>query len=341
MKSSHILWICMILAGLLLAGCGPQPTIEVADTPQPSATMMPPTAAFTATLPPPTATVETSPTLEPTATPYPIATINAEIGVQNLNLRSGPSTIYAILGSYPEGTDVLVLSRVQGNEWVRVQMSDESTGWMAAELLDLGAAVQSLPLEEVTESIVVSGRVIDTQARPVSGVNVAVLQRLVDGSLRTDAVTGEDGYFYAYIPEQSAGIWEAQIVGVACESWIVDEDCNFAEHFLYNFRVIFEPPPLSPILFAYQVADTAITGAVSDADGEPVSMRVFAERSDGAYVYVQSDDNGQFSLPVSTGTWQVYAMQYNPNLEGEAVTVQITGETEPEPVSIQAPAEEE
>lgn len=333
--------ICLLVLVGLLAGCAPAQTPAPTQTAEPSVTSVPPTPTLTATLPPePTATEMPPPTEAPTETPHPIATMSAEVGVANLNLRAGPSTIYAILASYPEGTEVLVLSRVPGNEWVRVQMPDEITGWMSADLLNLGEEAAYLPLEEVTESYVISGRVIDSQARPVDGVNVAVLQRLVDGSLRTDAITDEDGNFYAYVPQQSVGIWEAQIVGVNCDSWIMDENCNLREHFLYNFRVIFEMPPLSPIVFFYQSADTAITGMVSNAAGDPVSLRVFAERSDGAYSYALSDENGRFSVPVGGGTWSVYAIQLSPNLEGDPVTVQVTAGVEPEPIFLQAPASE-
>lgn len=340
MKRSQTILTFLAAAALLIAGCAAQPTALPTESIQPSATSIPPTATFTATLPPPTATVEPSPTVVSTETPHPIATMSAEVGVENLNLRAGPSTIYAILASYPEGTEVQVVARVPGNEWVRVQMPDDVTGWMAAELLDLGEEVAYLPLEEVTESIIVSGRVIDSQARAVDGVSVAVLQRLVEGSLRTDSVTDEDGNFYAYLPQQSIGIWEAQIVSVNCDSWIMDENCNLQEHFLYNYRIIFELPPLSPVVFLYQVADTNLSGTVTNAEGEGVSLRVFAERSDGAYVYTQSGENGSFSLPVGAGTWNVYAIQLSPNLEGEPLTVEVAAGVEPEPISIQAPAAE-
>lgn len=327
-----------LLIGFLLAGCGAETTMEPTVVVQPSATQVPPTA--TATSIPPTPTELPPPTETPTPTPRPIATTRAEVGVTNLNLRAGPSTIYAILGSYPEGTEILVVARVPGNEWVRVQTEDGASGWMAAELLDIADEVAYLPLEEVTESIVISGRVIDSDAKPVDGVDVAVLQRLTDVNLRTDAVTDQDGYFYAYIPTQSAGIWEAQIVGVLCTSRIMDENCSLKDHFLYNYRVIFEPPPISPILFFYQVSDVQITGQLVNADGEPVSLRVFAERNDGAYAYAQADENGNFSIPAGPGIWRVYAIQYNPNLEGAPVTVQIVQGEALTPITINAPVPE-
>ena len=132
-----------------------------------------------------------------------------------------------------------------------------------------------------------------------------------------------------------------QLISAQCASWINDETCNLSGHFLFNYRVIFEPPPLSPFLFLYQTSDANITGLLTDADDKPVSMRVFAERSDGAYVFVDSTEEGQFTLPVGAGSWSVYAMQYNPNKEGERVTVQVQSGVNPEPIFLKAPVKED
>jgi SH3-like domain-containing protein len=340
MKLSHYSLIFVLLAAGALTGCG-TPSVQATEIIPPTETSAPPAATSTATLPAPTSTT----VIEPTHTAEPTiraeATLSVAISVENLNLRAGPSTTYAILGSYPEDTDVIVTARVLGSEWVRVLMPDEKTGWMSAELLGLGEDAAFLPLEEVTESIVVSGRVIDSDARPIGGVTVAVLQRLAETTLRADAVTDAEGYWYAYIPKESAGIWEVQVIGADCASWINDEACNISGHFLYNYRFIFEPPPISPFLFLYQTADAHITGLLTDADDQPLSMRVFAERSDGAYVFVDATEDGQFTLPVGAGSWSVYAMQYNPNLEGERVTVTVLSGLDPEPIFLKAPVEED
>ena len=200
MKLSHLSLIFVLLAAGALAGIG-APAVQPTQSVLPSETSAPPAATATATLPAPTSTtvIEPTPTAEPTIRAE--ATLSVEITVENLNLRAGPSTTYAILASYPKNTDVIVTARVPGSEWVRVLMPDEKTGWMSAELLGLGEDVAYLPLEEVTESIVVSGRVIDSDARPIDHVVVAVLQRLAESTLRADAVTDAEGYWYAYIPK--------------------------------------------------------------------------------------------------------------------------------------------
>ncbi len=71
---------------------------------------------------------------------------------------------------------------------------------------------------------------------------MAVLQRLTETNRRTDAITDDDGYFYAYIPKQSAGTWEAQIVGAECASRVLNENCELSEYFLYSYRVTFDVP---------------------------------------------------------------------------------------------------
>ena len=337
MKSARFSILFVLILVMLFSGCAqPEASPEVAAT-----QTNPPTQPLPSQTLQPTFTHTPEPLPTETPTPHPVGTQAAVVPVENLNLRAGPGTTYAILGSYPIDTQLTVLSRVPGDEWVRVQTSDEKTGWMSSALLGLGENAAYLPLEDVTDSIMVSGRVIDSTGKPVDKVNIAVIQRLKAGALRTDAISNADGYWYAYIPKESVGIWEAQVMGADCASWIYDSACNLSGHFLYNYRYIFEPPPSSPLLFMYQTADAFITGELTNAEGTPVSMRVFAERSDGAYVFTASNQEGKFSLPVSGGSWKVYSMQYNPDLEGESVTVQVESGINPETVYIKAPVKKE
>ena len=340
MRFSNFSLLCIFLVAIFLAGCSPTVN-QLTLMPSATETGIPAAPSSTATLPEPTTTYTPQPLPTNTPTPPPAGTQGVVVPVDNLNLRAGPGTTYAILNSYPVNTELFVVARVPGNEWVRVKLADDKTGWMSAELLGLGENVAYLPLEEVTDSIMVTGRVIDSEGKPVNMVTIAVMQRLASSTLRTDAITDQDGYWYAYIPKESAGMWEVQVISAGCTSWIYDETCNIVDHFLYNYRFIFEPPPISPFLFMFQIADAYITGEVTNADGVPVSMRVFAERSDGAYVYVLSNEAGQFTLPVGAGSWKVYSMQYNPNLEGESVSVQVETGIDPEPVSIKAPVKKE
>ncbi|MCJ7624142.1 MAG: SH3 domain-containing protein [Anaerolineaceae bacterium] len=338
MRLSGSVLLIMIVA-VLLVGCGPTETPQPAPTTvPPSATPLPPTATNTASPVPPTdAPPQPTATLTSTATPHPISTMSALVSVASLNLRSGPSTMYQVQSAYPEDTAAIVLGKAPGDEWVFVEMPDGETGWMSVQLLDLDGDVAYLPVEEITDSQVISGRVIDSSAEPVNGVNVAVLKRLVDATLRTDAYSGEDGTFYAYIPLDSTGNWEAQIVGVRCDSRIVDDNCNIDGHIVYSSRILFEPTLFSPLVFMYEIATATINGTVADAGGQPVSMRIFADRSDGAYSYILSAASGEFLIPASDGVWDVYAIQYNPNVEGDHVTVQVVNGQQVGSVNLVAP----
>jgi hypothetical protein len=331
--------LLIMMAALLLVSCGTTEIPEAATvtTVPPSVTPLPPTATRTASPVPATDTPQPTATLTFTATPHPIGTMNAVVSVLSLNLRSGPSTLSQVKAAYPEDTTVIVLGKAPGDEWVFVQVPDGETGWMSVQLLDLDGDVAYLPLEEIPDNQVISGKVIDSSSEPVNGVNIAVLKRLVDSTLRTDAYSGEDGTFYAYIPLDSTGNWEAQIVGVRCDSRIVDDTCNIDGYIVYSSRVLFEPTLFSPMVFMYEIATTTISGTVADVGGQPVSMRVFADRSDGAYSYTLSSTNGEFLIPASDGVWDIYAIQYNPRIEGEHVTIQVIDGQHPESINLVAP----
>jgi SH3-like domain-containing protein len=340
MKRIGFFLLLLLLTGGI-AACGSSQTEVPTAAVIPTETPEPPQPTSTATVILPTSTPQPSPTATFTATPHPVGTMNAKISSENLNLRAGPSTIYVILASYPKDTSLVILGKAVGDEWVEVEMPDGKTGWMSVDLLTLDGEVTYLPIVDVPEGYLVTGRVIDSDAQPVDGSDVAVLQRLNNTTLRTDAITDQEGYFYVYLPKQSIGYWEAQVVGIGCSSRIVDENCNLKGYFVYTYRQLFQIPPISPMVFLYQAATTQITGTLSDAEGKPVSMRVFAGRSDGAYSYSIANTEGKFSIPVGDGIWDVYAIQTTTNAEGTHVTVSVYAGEEPAPISLAAPVAEE
>jgi len=76
-------------------------------------------------------------TPRPTQTPTPIPDLDCMatvIASGAVNLRSGPSTNHAILGSVPRDEDMTVIG--QSGEWYEV-VYDDTTGWMAGWLLSL------------------------------------------------------------------------------------------------------------------------------------------------------------------------------------------------------------
>ncbi len=137
--------IPLAVGGLFVA---PPVTAEEAE-PSPTATAVAspePSAAPTIEAP----TVEPAPTAQaaPTGFREPVGMVEADL----LNLREGPGTRFALLGQYPKGSQVTILSRA--GEWLEVLTGDGKTGWMLAEFLRFDAEkVAALPTAEVTPQV--------------------------------------------------------------------------------------------------------------------------------------------------------------------------------------------
>ena len=71
--------------------------------------------------------------------PQPIA---ATIAAESANVRSGPGMNYDKVGDLPVGTQIQLLA--QSNGWYQARSSGSQIIWIAAELLDLGPAVDDL-----------------------------------------------------------------------------------------------------------------------------------------------------------------------------------------------------
>ena len=111
-------------------------------TPEPIAT---PTTELTPTAMP-------SPTVPPeaTAAPTPMPTVTVPIPALTtgggLRMRSGPGTDYEALVFLAEGQEVNVLGRDEVGEWLKISLDSGEEGWVAAEFVDVGVAVEALPI---------------------------------------------------------------------------------------------------------------------------------------------------------------------------------------------------
>ena len=210
---------------------------------QPTSTTLPPTATATST--------ESAVPL-PTATELTTNTFLAEVAVASLNLRAGPGTMFDIVGQELQGTMVEVLGRAPGDEWVKVRVPDGTAGFMLAELLNLEGTIMLLPQTSISESYIVMGIVEDTEGEPINDISVAVYQGAGADTLRTDATTNEKGIFIAYLPLDSDYTWTVSVVGIGCESWIVDENCIYTGEFGADATVRFDLPQEEQITLLYE-----------------------------------------------------------------------------------------
>jgi hypothetical protein len=173
------------------------------------------------------------------------------------------------------------------------------------------------------------GSVTGSDGKPIGAVDVAVIQ----GQARVDVNSGSDGTFSATIPRTSNPDWNVQVVGIGCTSGVMDcNSGNMVGYFEQTFNVNVTVPQSQPIAFIFEKATTVIQGQVP-AGG----LRIFAARSDGALSWGTSSSSGAFKLPAGDGSWEVYAVKFNPRAESSHVTVTIAGGGAPAPVTLAAP----
>jgi hypothetical protein len=343
MKTHSLLLIMVCL--LVIAGCAPAPaTPSVGDIQTAIAQTLTAQPTSTYTSAPPLATDMPPPTVTPfaTTTPTPSGPITGQVSVAFLNLRSGPSTFFNVIEAYEEGMQVSARARVEDSDWVEVEIQGEEDdeaqiGWMSVFFLELDGDVNVLPVVHFPESLTVRGKVTDTEDIPISGVDVAVIFYSVDGDLRADAITDENGEFLIYMPEDLLGLLDIQIVGITCESPVMDENCQLSEYYELEGRTWINIPQEEPVNFLYEKATTSLTGTVSDRFGRPVAdILVVAVRDDNAETVGQTNVSGEFSIPIGEGIWEVYTVIFNPREESEHLTIEVTDEA-PEPVELPIP----
>ena len=270
----------------------------------------------------------------PSSTPLASVSIFGSINVAFLNLRSGPSTLFDVLGTFPENTPVEILGKIENSDWteVKITQEDESiiTGWMSGDLIKIESDFNEIRVLDYTEAEYISGKINLISGDPIDNVSVTITHRINDVETRHYTPSNENGIFIAYYPEDMIGLFDVQITGILCESSILDENCQLTDYFKFESRSFIEIPQTEEIQFFYEAATGVLSGSVVDSLGDPVpDFVVTAERDDGAESSNRTDSEGNFSIPIGEGIWEVYALVVFPRNEGERLTVNITDSPPP------------
>jgi uncharacterized protein YgiM (DUF1202 family) len=246
---NHKIFIIGFVCCLLLTSCA-------APTAQPAATSVPPTIQES-----PTETQIPSDTQEPTLTPEvteeiiqnnSIQAFPGKVAVEVINLRTGPGTAHDVLGKYAKDAPVSVLGKALGDGWLLVETPAGQWGWMIAEFVTMDTPISTLPVIAVTYNVMVHGRVTNADGTPVNSITIAVYQQTVSGELRSDDATDENGEFYVFMPNGSQGRFSVAVVGVGCDSSIVDSECKYAGKFDANGIAEITLPSSESIDFIYR-----------------------------------------------------------------------------------------
>ncbi|PDW03678.1 SH3 domain-containing protein [Candidatus Viridilinea mediisalina] len=129
--------IVTISLALILAACGDlEAALPERPTPVPTLPRLPSVTPIT---PSPTPAPTFTPTLTPTPRPL-VATV-----VRAANVRAGPGTSFAIVGTMEAGVTVTLHS--QRDDWFAIETTD-ITGWMFRDLLELDPATErAVPMD--------------------------------------------------------------------------------------------------------------------------------------------------------------------------------------------------
>ena len=93
-----------------------------------------------------------SPTVPPEATVplTPVPTVTVPVSSRTtgggLRMRSGPGTDYRVLALLAEDQEVNVLGRDEAGKWLKISVDSGEEGWVTAEFVDVGVAVEALPI---------------------------------------------------------------------------------------------------------------------------------------------------------------------------------------------------
>lgn len=143
-----------------------------------------PVAAQTPT---PTPTLPPDPTnIGPSPTPVDNLVLLARANFR-MNVRTGPSTRYAILGKINSGDVLTITGKLNDGTWLRVQFNDQQLGWVSTPLVEVIGDLAGAPVVEAEPDALLAGG--GTAGIPSDAV--VVITR-VNANLRAEPTTDAD-----------------------------------------------------------------------------------------------------------------------------------------------------
>lgn len=330
----------------LLAGCAPQvvtpspgdiqTALAETLTAQPSPTLTP---TFEATNTP-----QPSPTPFQTPTPTVSPPIPGEVTSEFLNMREGPSQMFQVVETSVQGDQVTAIGRTLDNLWAKVEIPSEAeniaptVGWMWAEFLDLQGELSGLPLDTYDPSLTIVGAVQDQEGNPIPGIGISVTLQDDVNTLPADTVTNEDGLFAVFLPPELTGVYDVMITSWECDSMVVNLNCRLSGYVEGVDQYSVTLPQTDEIIFVYEKTSLTLSGVVQDVQEEPgAGFNIVAEREDGATSYGVSNADGEFTIPINAGNWEVYVFTFDPDyIEGDRISIEVT-DSLPEDITLPTP----
>jgi uncharacterized protein YraI len=207
--------------------------------------------AFTP-LPTQTSVPSVTPTHPPdTPTPQPTVEIEGKLSGAELNVRSGPGTVFPIVARLKASDSLIITATSAGGEWLEVRLAEGQNGWVSASLVEIDGDVNSLPISDAFNNTLVQGRVEDADGLALDGIPIIAYQSYTVEERLYETETNEDGQFYFYLPKDATGLWTVEIGDVPCSSPIMDSRCRLNGQFTNFGRDWVKLPQTSPLRFVF------------------------------------------------------------------------------------------
>jgi len=194
----------------------------------------------------PAAPIET-PSVTPTETAAPTATafvpFTVSVWADNVNVRTNPGYLFPAIRLLAKGSNLTILGKAPGGEWLSARMPDGKQGWVFAQLIQSDADLQAVPVIEPKDVQLIKGRVLDSAGTPIQGVGFTVVQGSADHPATNTVLTDASGEFYSFIPPSARGQWTVTYNAIACKSNVwADNSCSTYKN---PYRGTVEPQSVS------------------------------------------------------------------------------------------------
>lgn len=176
-------------------------------------------------------------------------------GALNVNVRSGPSTAFAVIRTIAQGTQLTVLGQDASNTWLSVRLPDGTEGWIARFLTDFTGSASIVAAPALQQPALAPPATTATAPQAVGAFNVNV--RSGPSTLYPVIRTVANGAQFTVLGQDASSAWLAVRFADGTEGWIA----RFLTDFTSTVAVVVAPPlaqpPLAPPSTVTRVPDTS------------------------------------------------------------------------------------
>ncbi len=129
-----------------------------------------------------------------TSTPMP----GAVVKTNSLNVRSGPDTVYSIVGSASQGDHLDILGQAYGCAWLKIKMPNGNEGWVSSDLVEYEIPCSDIPSAPVPPTPIPQPAAMPTNTAAPQGKTVSIKIINNTGGTLTLSLSGPASYNFTF-----------------------------------------------------------------------------------------------------------------------------------------------